>query len=157
MRRLSGAQWNGALTTVRIGTRLTLVLLACIMPVLAAYTYWSVEQSNVYINELKQSARAASSGLATSVDEEVNAQKWDEIGDAFRKMDAEGTRSALLRKDGKLWYALQDFPPEVIDAAKVQLAQRQSAEFAPEEGAKNWFCELAPLKSRSGEIIGYLL
>ena len=95
---------------MRIGIRLTLVLLLCIMPVLAAYTYWSVEQSNVYINELKQSARAASSGLATSVDEEVNAQEWEKIGDAFRKMDAEGTRSALLRKDGKLWYSLPDFP-----------------------------------------------
>lgn len=88
---------------MRIGTRLTLVLLACLMPVLAAYTYWSVERSNVYVNKLKRSARAPSSGLATSVDEEVNAQEWGKIGDAFRKMDAEGTKSALLRKDGRLW------------------------------------------------------
>ncbi|MGD0075547.1 MAG: hypothetical protein ABSD31_14575 [Candidatus Binataceae bacterium] len=35
---------------MRIGTRLTLVLLLCIMPVLAAYTYWTVERSNVYVN-----------------------------------------------------------------------------------------------------------
>ena len=81
-----------------LGTRLTIVLLLCLMPVLAAYTYWSVERSYVYVNELKQSARAVSSGVAPSVDEEVIAQEWDKIGDAFRKMDAEGTRSALLRK-----------------------------------------------------------
>ena len=41
----------------------TLVLLLCVLPVLAAYTYWTVEHSNVYVNELKQSARAVSSGL----------------------------------------------------------------------------------------------
>ncbi|MGP0084553.1 MAG: hypothetical protein ACLP0B_13120, partial [Steroidobacteraceae bacterium] len=69
---------------MRIGTRLTLVLLMCILPVLAAYTYWNVKQSNVYVNKLKQSARAASSSLATSVDEEVNAQEWNKIADAFR-------------------------------------------------------------------------
>ena len=83
---------------MRIGTRLTLVLMLCILPVLAAYTYWSIGQSNVYVNELKQSARAASSGLATSVDEEVNAQEWNQIADTFRKMDAEGTRSAAAPK-----------------------------------------------------------
>ena len=95
---------------MKIGTRLTIVLMLCVMPVIAAYTYWSVEQSNVYVNELRQSARAVSSGLAPSVDEEVIAQEWDKIDDAFRKMDAEGTRSALLRKDGTLWHSLPDFP-----------------------------------------------
>ena len=50
---------------MRIGTRLTLVLMLCVMPVIAAYTYWSVAQSNVYINELKQSARAVSSGTGS--------------------------------------------------------------------------------------------
>jgi signal transduction histidine kinase len=142
--------------TLRIGTRLTLGLLLYLMPILAAYTYWSVERSNVYINELKQSARAASSSLATSLDEEVTAQEWGEIGDAFQKMDAEGTRGALLRKDGQLWYSLPDFPAELIDAAQAQLAKRQSAEFEPEEGGKNWFCELVPLKGQGGEVIGYL-
>ena len=142
---------------MRIGTRLTLVLLLCVMPILAAYTYWSVERSNVYINELKQSARAASSGFAESVDEQVTAQEWGKIGNVFQKMDAEGTRSALLRKDGKLWYSLPDFPAELIDAAQMQLAQSHSTEFEPQNGGKNWFCELVPLKGNGGEVIGYLL
>ena len=110
---------------MKIGTRLTIVLLLCLMPVLAAYTYWSVERSNVYVNELKQSARAVSSGVAPSVDEEVIAQEWDKIGDAFRKMDAEGTRSALLRKDGTLWYSIPGFPGELVKAAQLQIAQHQ--------------------------------
>jgi two-component system NtrC family sensor kinase len=142
---------------VKIGTQLTLVLLLCVMPVVAAYTYWSVEQSNVYVNVLRQSARAVSSGIAPSVDEEVIAQQWDKIDDAFRKMDAEGTRSALLRKDGTLWHSLPDFPSELVDAARVQLAQHQSAEFEPTSTAKNWFCELVPLKGQGDEVIGYLL
>jgi signal transduction histidine kinase len=142
---------------VRIGTRLTIVLMLCVMPVIAAYTYWSVAQSNVYLNELKQSARAISSGLAPSVDEEVIANEFDKIDDAFRKMDAEGTRSALLRKDGTLWHSLPNFPDELVDAARIQLAQHQSAEFGPTSGAKNWFCELVSLKGKSGDVIGYLL
>ena len=100
---------------------LTVVLLLCLLPVLAAYVYWSVERSNVYVNELRQSARAVSSGLAPSVDEEVIANEFDKVDDAFRKMDAEGTRSALLRKDGTLWRSLPNFPPELVDAARVQV------------------------------------
>ena len=130
----------------------------CVMPVIAAYTYWTVAQSNVYVNELKQSARAISSGMAPSVDDELVAQDFDKIGDAFRKMDAEGTRSAILRKDGTLWYSLPDFPAELVDAARMQLvAQHNSAEFGPTTGAKNWFCELVPLKGKNGDVIGYLL
>jgi len=142
---------------VRIGTRLTVVLLLCVMPVLAAYTYWSVEQSNVYTNELKQSARAVTSGVAPAVDEEVIAQEWNKIGDTFRKLNAEGTRSALLHKDGTLWYSLPDFPADAVAAARVQLAQRKSEEFGPTTGARSWFCELVPLKGESGHVIGYLL
>jgi signal transduction histidine kinase len=136
---------------VRIGTRLTLVLLACILPILAAYAYWTVAQSNVYMNELRESA------LAPAIDEDVNAQEWSKVADAFRSMDAEGTRSALLRKDGELWYSLPDFPPQLVDTARVQIAQDHSAEFGPTAGVKNWFCELVPLKNPSGEVIGYLL
>ena len=152
---ICGALPNGALT-VKIGTRLTIVLLLCVMPVLAAYSWWSVDQSNVYLNELKQSARAVSNGVAPSIDEEVIANEFDKIDDTFRKMDAEGTRSALLRKDGTLWRSLPNFPPELVDAARVQLA-RKSTEFQPGAGAKNWFCELVPLKAPNGEVIGYLL
>jgi two-component system, NtrC family, sensor kinase len=139
---------------VRIGTRLTLVLMLCVMPILAAYTYWSIERSNVYVNELKQSARAVSSGMAPAVSEEVVAQEWDKIDDAFRKMNSNGTRSALLRKDGTLWRSNPNFPPELVDAARIQLAQR---EFEPSAGARNWFCELVPLKGQGGDVIGYLL
>ena len=142
---------------MKIGTRLTLVLLLCVMPVIAAYTYWSVEQSNLYINELKQSARAAGSGLATSVGEEINAKAWDSVGNAFKKLDAAGTLSAVLKKDGNLWYSLPDFPPEIATAARLQLANQQSAEFGPTPGVKNWFCELLPLQNPGGEVIGYLL
>ncbi|MGH7923285.1 MAG: sensor histidine kinase [Candidatus Binatus sp.] len=142
---------------MRIGTRLTLVLLLCVMPVVAAYTYWSIAWSNVYLNEMKQSARTVSSGVAPAVDEGVIAQEWDKIDDAFRKMDAEGTRSALLRKDGTLWRSSPDFPAALVDAARVQLVQRKSTEFGPTAGAKNWFCELVPLKGKGGEVIGYLL
>ncbi len=142
---------------MRIGTRLTIVLLLCVMPVLAAYTYWSVEQSDVYVNELKQSARAVSSGVAPAVSEEVVAQEWDKIDDAFRRMNAAGTRSALLRKDGTLWRSNPDFPVELVGAARMQLAQRQTAEFEPSAGARNWFCELVPLKGQGGDVIGYLL
>jgi signal transduction histidine kinase len=155
-RRLDGAEQDGA-PTVKIGTRLTLVLLLCVMPVLAAYTYWSVEQSNIYTDEMKQSARAAGAGLVTSLDDEVSTQQWNKVGDAFKKLDAEGTLTAVLRKDGNLWYSLPDFPAEAATAARMQLAQRRFAEFESAPGVKNWFCELFPLQNQAGEVIGYLL
>lgn len=142
---------------MRIGTRLTIILMLCVMPVIAAYSWWSVAQSNLYLNELRQSARAVSSGIAPSIDAEVIANEFDKIDDAFRKMDAEGTRSALLRKDGALWHALPGFPAELVDAARVQLAQSKPVEFGPTAGARNWFCELVPLKGAGGDVIGYLL
>jgi hypothetical protein len=141
---------------VRIGTRLTIVLLLCVMPVVAAYSYWNVAQSSIYLDELKQSARAVSVGLTPSVDQEVIANEFDKIGDAFRKMDSQGTRSAILRKDGTLWYSLPDFPIELVATARAQLAH-QSAEFGPTSGAKSWFCELVPLQGPRGDVIGYLL
>src|SRR5260370_12008261 len=72
-------------------------------------------------------------------------------------MNAAGTRSALLRKDGTLWRSNPDFPSELVDAARMQLAQRQAAEFQPSAGSRNWFCELVPLKAQGGDVIGYLL
>ncbi|HEV2171335.1 MAG TPA: histidine kinase dimerization/phospho-acceptor domain-containing protein, partial [Candidatus Binatus sp.] len=142
---------------MRIGTRLTLVLWLCLMPILVAYAYWNVERSNVYVNELKESARAIGSGVAPSVGEEAIAQEWDKIDLAFRKMDAEGTKSALLKKDGTVWYSLRDFPPELIRAVQVQVAAHQPSEFGSTAGSKNWFCELVPLKGHDGEVVGYLL
>ena len=143
--------------TVRIGTRLTLVLLPCMMPVLAAYTYWNVERSNIYVNELKQSARAVSSGVAPSVDEEVVAQEWDKINDAFRKMNAEGTRSAMLRKDGTLLYSLPDFPANWSVRPGCNSHIFRPPNSSRRKGIRNWFCELVPLKGQGGEVIGYLL
>jgi two-component system, NtrC family, sensor kinase len=142
---------------MRIGTRLTVVLLLCVMPVLAAYTYWNVEKSNVYVNELKQSARAVSSGLAPSLGEEVVGHEWNKVAEMFRKMDAGGTRSALLRKDGSLWYSIPKFPSEILDATRMQIALQRSAELEPCGGTKKWFCELVPLNGHGGEVIGYLL
>ena len=142
---------------MRIGTRLTMVLLLCLMPILAVYAYWNVERSNLYLNELKRSARAVSSGVAPAVGEEAIAQQWDKIDDAFRRMDAEGTRSAILRNDGTLWHALDDFPSEVVQAVQMQIAVHQASEFGPIAGSKNWFCELVPLKGHDGDVIGYLL
>ena len=128
---------------MRIGTRLTLVLLLCVMPVLAAYTYWSVEQSNVYTNELKQSARAVSAGVAPAVDQEVIAKEWNRIGDAFRKLNAEGTLSALLKKDGTFGIRCRTFRLKWLQRRQVQLAQRSPRSSdrlrAREAGSANWF------------------
>jgi hypothetical protein len=44
---------------VRVGTRVTFVLLLALTPAVVAYTYWSVERSTrPYINDLKRETRA---------------------------------------------------------------------------------------------------
>src|SRR5271157_281614 len=143
---------------MKIGTRLTLALLLCVMPVLAAYTYWSVERSiRPYMDDLRRSANATTDSLAHGLEEDLEARKWDQIRNVFQRMAADGASSALFRKDGKLWYALPDFPHELVPAAESKLLALKSGEFEPATRGRRWLCEFEPLRNQDGQIVGYLL
>ena len=102
---------------VRIGTRLTFVLLLALTPVLAAYTYWSMQRSTrTYVNDLKRETRAISRGLTPALENDIQNNEWEQVQDIFQRIGTDGTVSALFGRDGASWYALRDFPPDLVPA-----------------------------------------
>jgi two-component system, NtrC family, sensor kinase len=143
---------------VKVGTRLTAALLLCVIPILAVYSYWSVQRSTrIYVDELRRNARAITHGLAHSLNYDIAGSEWDQIADVFRRMSAEGTRSAVFDNRGKLWFALPDFPRSLVSAAQDRIGRSQSrAEFEMAGTHRRWFCHLVPLDSKTKDS-GYLL
>jgi signal transduction histidine kinase len=145
---------------VRVGTRVTFVLLLALTPAVAAYTYWSVQRSTrTYINDLKRETHSTTRGLAPALENEIRQGQWDQIRSVFERISTEGTESALFGRDGKLWYAPHDFPAELIPTSKeFELSSAKGfVEFERTATARRWFCRLISLNSESRQIIGYLL
>jgi two-component system NtrC family sensor kinase len=146
--------------SVRIGTRLTFVLLMALTPVLAAYTYWSLQRSTTtYVNDLKREARAMSRGLAPALENDIREHNWDQIQDVLHRIGTEGTLTAVYNEDGKPWYALPAFPNELAPTSEEFGLSRvkSSIEFQRTSSGRQWFCRLGPLKPDDGQIAGYLL
>ncbi len=157
-RKSRGREKSDSEHNVKIGTRLTLALLLCVMPVLAIHTYWSVDRSiRTYIDSLRRDARATTDGLAHGLELDLEAKQWDRVRSVFQRMDAEGKSSALFGKDGKLWYALPDFPSQLVPATEIKLRTAQSGEFEPATLHQRWLCEFEPLQDRDHQVVGYLL
>jgi len=144
---------------MKIGTRLTLLLLLALTPEVAVYTYWTVERSAAqYLNDLKQeSPRAIALGLVPAVDNDLRAQEWDQIGDVFRRIRPDGIAAALLGKDGRLRFALPDFPGELIVTAESKVrVLTQATEFEQTVSGRRWFCRVVNLDA-DRQTVGYLL
>ena len=145
---------------VRVGTRVTFVLLLVLTPAVAGYTYWSVERSTrTYINDLKREARATTRGLAPALENEILQGQRNQIQNVFERISTEGTEGALFGPDGRLWYAPRDFPSELIPTSKAfELSSAKGfVEFERTASARRWFCRLIPLNNQSHQIIGHLL
>ena len=89
---------------VRVGTRVTFVLLLALTPAVVTYTYWSVQRSTrTFINDLKRETRATTRGLAPALENEIRQGQREQIRSVFERISTEGTESALFGPDGKLW------------------------------------------------------
>jgi two-component system, NtrC family, sensor kinase len=144
---------------VKVGTRLTLVLLLALTPVVAVYTVWSVARSTrTYINDLKRQTRASTRALVPAMENDLHENEWDQIHDILRRMSRDGTLAALFDTEGKLWMAQPNFPHALAPApAEFELANtHQFAEFERWTGGRRWFCRLVPM-SLSKHLTGYLL
>jgi signal transduction histidine kinase len=146
---------------VRIGTRLTFVLLLALTPVLAAYTYWSVQRSTrTYVNDLKRETRAITRGLTPALENDLQHNEWDQLENIFQRIDTDGTVSALFAKDGTSRFAMRDFPPGLAPArATFELAHsRGFVEYERTTSGRTWFCRVVPLLgTQSHQSFGYLL
>jgi two-component system, NtrC family, sensor kinase len=145
---------------VKVGTRLTLVLLLALTPVVAVYTYWSVARSTrTYIDDLKRETRASTRALVPAMENDLREQEWDQIHDVLRRMSRDGTTlSALFDTEGKLGHDQSGFPRELAPGrAEFDLSNAQGkVEFERTVGGRRWFCRLVAI-GLSGHRMGYLL
>src|ERR1700735_577906 len=145
---------------VRVGSRVTFVLLLALAPAVATYTYWSVQRSTrTYINDLKRETRATTRGLAPALENEIREGRWDQVRSVLARISTEGTESALCGPDVKLLYAPHDFPSVLVPHPQ-QFRRANSIGFVEFERTaidRQWFCRLITLNDSAGQLIGYLL
>jgi two-component system, NtrC family, sensor kinase len=164
------------MSRVRIGRRLVLVLLLAMTPVIAVYTYWSVQwSSRNYIADLKRETRATTRALAPVVAGYLGRAQWMEVHQMLRRMSSDGTQGAVLHSDGQVWFVVGELPRGLIATALhglwgglTQLPDSFTAAAGHDVGAAGgfdfeesirqsyWFCRIVPLKS-GGDVIGYLV
>src|ERR1700720_2446318 len=120
------APWNGRfrgltvaiMVPVKLGTRLTLVLLLALTPVVAIYTYWSTSRATrTYIDDLKRETRATSRALVPALENDLREHELDQIEDVLQRLSIEGTVGALFGSEGKLVYAATGFPHGLVPSA----------------------------------------
>ncbi|MGH7935159.1 MAG: sensor histidine kinase [Candidatus Binataceae bacterium] len=141
---------------MRIGRRLVLVLLLAVAPIVAVYTYWSVEWSRQnYVADLKRETRATMRGLSPVLAGYVQQEQWAQVRKMFHRLSADGTESALLKLDGERLYASPGFPPKLITVALQAGMSPAGLEFEQTAAGRYWFCRIVPLKA--DKPIGYLL
>ena len=139
---------------------MTFVLLLALTPAVATYTYWSVQRSTrTYITDLKRETHATTRGLAPALENEIREGRWDQVRSVLARISTEGTESALFGLDGKLWYAPNDFPSELIPNSQQfkRASSKGFVEFERTAIERQWFCRLITLSNESRQLIGYLL
>ncbi len=145
---------------MKIGTRLALVLLTALTPVVALYTYFNFQlSSRVYIDSLKRETRATTRGLRAALLNDIQGQEWEQVRSVLQQIRDQGTEAAIFKPDRTLWFALPAFPkklfPEQAPFSTVDTAG--SWEINRETGNRFWFCRLVPLRFWPGSSAGYLL
>jgi signal transduction histidine kinase len=145
---------------VKIGTRLALVLLIALTPVLALYMYFNYQLSaHVYIDNLERETRATTRGLRAALFNDIQAQEWNQVRSVLRQIRDQGTEAAIFRPDRSLWFALPAFPkmlfPDRSAFGTVDLGG--SWETNRETPHRFWFCRLVALQVSPRKSAGYLL
>jgi signal transduction histidine kinase len=145
---------------VKLGTRLTAVLLVALTPVILGYTWWSVQRSTkAYITDLKGELRTAGRGLAPAMENDLRANEWAQVRDVLDRMSTGSTSAALLHADGTLWYAPPGFPRGLLPSGSQieQATGNGSAEFQQWVAKHYWFSRLIRLDVMDQSKPAYLL
>jgi two-component system NtrC family sensor kinase len=133
---------------VKIGTRQTLAMLACVAPVLAGYMYFSISHSTqIYIDDLKRETRATTRALQAALEEDIAEGDWNSVGHAFERIRREAVEAAVLDSSGDIKFSLPGFPliPPPKISALNEVLKGKTAEFMQSRGSSHWFCRAAPL------------
>jgi signal transduction histidine kinase len=142
---------------MKVGTRLTLMMLLCLAPVALGHTLITAHTAwNIYSQELKEETRIAQRALNAALTVDVEQGEWDEIRYILSEMGSEDLVAALLDDHGKLRLTLPSFPiePPPLEWITRQIKAYEGAEFMRHTGGRLWFCRIEVI---GGGGQGYLL
>ena len=144
---------------VKIATRLAVIMLICMIPVLAAYTYFGIRQAtHTYVGDLKRETRAtARAGRRARPG--YRTRQWEDVRLALERTQEEDVAAAIFGIDGEVMRALRGFPlePPPEPASLTPALDGGGVEFMQTEGDRDWFCRAVALRIRAGAPIGILL
>jgi signal transduction histidine kinase len=145
---------------VKIATRLTTILLVCVIPVIGAYMYFNLHQSTrSYVDDLKRETRATTRALQAALGPDIDLREWGDIKSALSRVRQDDVAAGVFGLDGKPMllpdgFAIQPAPqPEQIRAA----LSGSGTEFMEHRGSTYWFCRAVALEAHSGKPDGILL
>jgi two-component system, NtrC family, sensor kinase len=148
----------GTIKRMQIGTRLTVVLLLLVTPVVAGYTWWSINSSSrLYSQDVRRESRAFTLGLAPIIESYLKDGKRQELEALFKHLRETGNVSALLRADRTPWYGSPELPSGLLPRALQTIdAGKRTFEFIGTNGRRqHWYCRIAPINFET--TTGYLV
>jgi two-component system NtrC family sensor kinase len=155
-----GVQKCGYSKEVKIATRLTTILLVCVIPVIAAYMYFSVHQSTrAYVEDLKRETRATARALQAALGPDIDLREWADIKSALARVRQDDVAAAVFDLDGKPMFLPEAFPIQPLpEPRQIRAALTSSGtEFMTDRGDTAWFCRAVALEAHSGQPDGILL
>lgn len=81
-----------------------------------------------------------------------------QVRSVFVDLEENGDDAALFKRNGALWFALPDFPQDLLHAAQKEISRLKGhPEFSPRAAQTEWFCRLVDIRNADQQMIGYLL
>jgi signal transduction histidine kinase len=142
---------------MKVATRLTVMLLACLAPLALAYSLATVRSTTlIFAEDLKNETRIAERALNASFTPDMQQGEWDEVHDILQAIGSDDFLAALLDQSGRIRFALPGFPIKVppLKWISSQIGAHGAAEFMSEGGGASWFCRIVRLGSKAD---GYLI
>src|SRR5215469_14532244 len=138
------------LPPMKVGTRLTLMMLLWLAPITLAYFCVNVRLAGaLFSEEIKAETRIAQRALNASLTPDVEQREWDEVRYILSEMGGENLVAALLDEQAKLRFASSSFPikPPPLQWITQQIKGSGAAEFMSQSQGRQWFCRIEVLGS----------
>src|SRR5208282_2583376 len=143
---------------MKVATRLTLMMLACLAPIALVFTFVTARSTTeIFSADLKAETRVAQRALNASLTPDLQQGEWDEVSYILSAIGREDLIAAVLDgPTGKVRFALADFAvtPPPLAWITAQIKAHGAAEYMQTAGGRTWFCRIEVLGPGSR---GYLL
>ncbi|HLW72307.1 MAG TPA: HAMP domain-containing sensor histidine kinase [Candidatus Binataceae bacterium] len=142
---------------MKVGTRLTLMMLAFLGPVGLVYTFVTLRSTTlIFAEDLRAEAKIAQRALNASLTPDVQQGEWDEVHYIMAAIGSDDLVAALLDKSGRIRFALRGFPiePPSLEWISRRIKSTGAAEFMRRAGGRTWYCRIVALGPGAS---GYLM